>query len=116
MFRVKVDLGDIQGKVSKAVGFGQFALDEQVLKDSNFYIPKNEGTLEESGVIHSQPLRGKGEVVWNTPYARRLYYNPQYDFSKDKNPEARGLWFEHAKSQHLKEWLEVADDATKKGL
>lgn len=28
------------------------------------------------------------------PYPRRLYYHPEYNFRKDKNSKAGGLWFE----------------------
>lgn len=27
-------------------------------------------------------------------YLRRLYFHPEYNFRKDKNPDAGGLWFE----------------------
>jgi hypothetical protein len=84
----------------------QFALDQQVLKDSNFFIPKREAYLEASGIMHSR--LGKGHIEWKTPYARRLYYNPQYNFSKDVNPNAQGLWFEAAKAIHHREWAETA--------
>lgn len=84
---------------------GQFALDQQVLKDSNNYAPMDQGDLIESGIRFTQP--GTGRIMWETPYARRLYYNPQYDFSKDRNPNAGGLWFERAKSQHIRDWENI---------
>lgn len=84
----------------------QAKLDIQVIKDSNFYCPQREGTLQASAVIHSNI--GSGVIRWVTPYARRLYYNPQYHFSKDKNPNARGKWFEEAKARHLGAWLDIA--------
>lgn len=34
------------------------------------------------------------ELVSSTPYARRLYFNPQFNFRTDKNPHAGGLWFD----------------------
>ena len=36
---------------------------------------------------------GSVRLVHDTPYARRLYFHPEYDFRKDKNPNAGGLWF-----------------------
>lgn len=30
----------------------------------------------------------------NLLYPRRLYFHPEYNFRKDKNPNAGGLWFE----------------------
>ncbi|SEP56878.1 Minor capsid protein [Virgibacillus subterraneus] len=114
MFSVNIKLNNPAGRAKKAVGAGQFALDEAALKDSNYYIPKDEGYLEESGVTHSKI--GEGELIWQTKYARKLYYNPQYDFSTDMNPNAQGLWWEAAKAENLEEWLEQANKATKRKL
>lgn len=80
----------------------QYVLDNQILKDSNYYIPMDEGELMRSGIRTS--ILGSGRIQWVTPYARRLYYNPQYNFATDRNPNARGLWFEEAKRQRLEDW------------
>lgn len=104
------DLDKLANKLGKGLEKALFKTSNQVLKDSNNYIPKDTGALEQSSFTHSKPQ--EGIIEWNTPYARRLYWNPQYNFSKDVNPNARGLWFEHAKSQHLPDWLDVF----KKGL
>lgn len=37
---------------------------------------------------------GKVSVVSDTPYARRLYMHPEYNFRKNKNKNAGGEWFE----------------------
>lgn len=34
------------------------------------------------------------KIVTNAVQARRLYFNPQYDFRQDKNPNAGGEWWE----------------------
>lgn len=31
----------------------------------------------------------------DTPYARRMYFHPEYNFQKVNNPNAQGLWAEH---------------------
>ena len=36
----------------------------------------------------------KVSIVSDTPYARRLYFHPEYNFQQDKNPNAGGEWFE----------------------
>lgn len=38
--------------------------------------------------------KGKVSIVSQTPYARRLYFHPEYHFSKRENPNARGKWYE----------------------
>ena len=58
-------------------------------------VPRDVGTLEES-VTANTGLINKGTVrlEYNTPYARRLYYHPEYDFSHDENANAQGAWLE----------------------
>lgn len=107
MINMKIDLSGIKPNLKKHQEKMQVVLDEQVLKDSNNFIPKDSGNLEESGILATDP--GKGEVVWDTPYAKRLYWHPEYDFSKDSNPNARGAWFESAKSMYLKDWIKALE-------
>jgi hypothetical protein len=104
-FNVRTELGNLQSRVQQAVDAVQMQLDKEVLKDSNFFIPKDTGELERSALRASNI--GQGVLRWDTPYARRLYYNPQYNFSKDTNPNAQGLWFEAAKAQYKSDWIRL---------
>ncbi|AXN58356.1 minor head protein [Bacillus phage Wes44] len=97
---------DILDKSLEAVAKAQVVLDEQVLKDSNFFIPKDTGQAEDSGVIASQI--GKGEIIWDTPYIRKIYYGVDINFHHDMNPNAQALWFEVAKSRFLSDWVRAA--------
>ena len=45
-------------------------------------------------VDYSESSQGKVSLVANTPYARRLYFHPEYNFQTDENPNAKGHWFE----------------------
>lgn len=51
---------------------------------------QNENTF----VDYSQSPNGKASIVSSTPYARRLYFHPEYHFKKDENPYAQGKWYE----------------------
>ena len=104
----------IQVQVALAMKFGQFVLDQQVIKDGNYFVPMDQHFLEKSAILNSKV--GEGRIVWQTKYARRLYYNPQYNFSKDVNSNARGLWFEAAKSMYKNEWLTATELAVKSKL
>lgn len=106
--RAELNRKKIEDKSRNAKLAAQKQLDQDVLKDSNFYIPARYWILRDSGIRASQI--GKGRIIWDTPYARRLYYNPQYNFSKDKNPNAQGLWFEAAKANKRNEWLRHAEE------
>lgn len=102
---VSVDLSNMKPNLQKQMKRMQVALDTQVLKDSNYYAPQTDGALITSSLIASQI--GSGILMWDMPYARRLYYNPQYNFSTDRNPNARGLWFEAAKAERISEWVAI---------
>ncbi|TBX83975.1 minor capsid protein [Bacillus cereus] len=111
---IRVDTAEMEARAEEAINKAQFELDQQVLKDSNFYIPKDTGELERSSIRFSRP--GEGHIEWNTPYARRLYYNPQYNFSKDVNPNAKGLWFEEAKARHVNDWARLVENEIRRNL
>lgn len=57
------------------------------------------GTLqnESTYVDMSNSSNGTVTIVSSTPYARRLYFHPEYHFDKGENPNAGGMWY--------KDWL-----------
>lgn len=38
--------------------------------------------------------KGTVKIVSSTPYARKVYFHPEYNFKKDKNKNAQGRWFD----------------------
>jgi hypothetical protein len=59
-------------------------------------MPFDTGNLqnESTFVDRSGSASGKVSIVSSTPYARRLYYHPEYHFQKYENPFAGGKWFD----------------------
>ena len=70
-------------------------------------VPRDTGTLEGEGFFtdYSKIDEGTATLVHSTPYARRLYFHPEYNFHRepwtdaqgkehDGNPNAKGKWFE----------------------
>lgn len=70
------------------------ALHTEVVQAQVF--PRDTGNLqnESTFVDHSQSFKGKATIVSSAPYARRVYFHPEYHFKKDENPHAKGLWYE----------------------
>lgn len=66
-------------------------------------VPKDIGSLEESVATGAE--NGAGYISYNTPYARRLYYHPEYNFRQDKNPSAQGRWLDPFIHGDKKAWL-----------
>lgn len=59
-------------------------------------MPFETGNLqnESTFVDYSDSKQGKVTLVSSTPYARKLYYHPEYNFQTDENPFAGGEWYE----------------------
>lgn len=64
-------------------------VDEQVM-------PMDTGTLQNSStfVETSESSTGVVGIISDTPYARRLYYHPEYSFRTSENKNAGGKWFQ----------------------
>ena len=70
-------------------------------------VPRRDGDLSGRGFYADISKSGSGhvELVHSTPYARRMYYHPEYNFHKtswvdsagrqhDGNSNAQGHWFD----------------------
>ena len=70
-------------------------------------IPRDTGTLQnESTFVYTQDIsNGKVELISSTPYVRRLYYHPEYNFHQspwtdesgkkhEGNANAKGRWLD----------------------
>lgn len=62
-------------------------------------VPRDTGALQGEFFFVDDKDSEKGHValINSTPYARRLYYHPEYNFQTDENPNAKGKWY--------KDWL-----------
>lgn len=58
-------------------------------------MPFDTGNLQNdiTAVDYSQIANGIVKIVSSTPYARRLYFHPEYNFSRKENIAAGGKWF-----------------------
>ena len=73
------------------------ALHTEVVQAQVF--PFDTGNLqnESTFVDITDSAQGRVRLVSSTPYARRLYYHPEYNFQTKANPNAGGEWY--------KDWL-----------
>lgn len=69
-------------------------------------MPFYTGTLQNDSTFaeKSESSSGIVRIVSATPYARRLYYHPEYDFFQGKNACAGGRWFDDWLSGSKKSW------------
>lgn len=59
-------------------------------------MPFDVGTLQNVStfVDKKDSKNGIVRIVHTAPYARRLYYHPEYNFSKEENANAQGMWWQ----------------------
>lgn len=76
----------------------QKVIDSEVLRLNDSYIPKDTGQLIRSGQQNTEI--GSGEVVYQTPYARKQYYIPM-----EHKGQRSEYWFEQMKANGGKELI-----------
>lgn len=80
------------------------------LRDSQT-MPFDTGNLQNQHTYmdDSKSDQGQVSVVSDTPYARRLYFHPEINFQKGKNPSAGAGWFDPyvngSKTKTVKGWF-----------
>lgn len=77
------------------------------------------GTLQNDSTFVDDSKIGKGQVsiISDTPYARRLYFHPEYNFYQGENPNAGGEWFEPYLTGEKKDYAQKVFAASmRKGL
>lgn len=96
----KLIIHDIRNSIKKrgleAGGKVQKFIDSEVLRVTDPYVPMDTGALKSSGIRNT--TIGEGKVIYRTPYARKLYYNPQFNYQGA--PMRGGKWFERMKIDH----------------
>ncbi len=110
MFDVKLDLSDVNTMLKKRGlepgGAVQQFIDDSVLNYARPYVPFDTGILSDSGDMSTDI--GSGEVVYQTPYARKMYYNPQFNFQSA--PMRGAYWAERMIADRLDD---IVDGAAK---
>jgi len=71
----------------------QMFVDATALSLCDPLVPLDSGTLKKSGVLFT--VVGSGQIIYKTPYARKMYYNPQFKFTG--SPMRGAYWFERMK-------------------
>lgn len=101
----------------------------QALQDASMHVPKDQGTLESSGISASdkKAIDGKMTLRWQTPYAQYLWHgdvmygNPT---NRTYGPEkisftsalAREEWAKYAREVYGAEWKKVYEATLRKEL
>ena len=88
----------------------RYELASQILDDSNKHARRDTGEM----ILSSQRASDlpKGVLVWDTPYAKKVYFTGTP--SHDANPDAELMWVQVARDRYGKDWLVVFENLAKK--
>lgn len=88
--KVKVDMSKVPQKLDQITTNEQLGLyaSTQAARMMEKYVPKASGTLAGSPAKFEEPWK----VIYDTPYARRLYHGKGFKFSKQEHPAAKAYW------------------------
>ena len=109
--RIDFDISAIdtlKEKLSSRRNKAQEVLDSAVMKDTDPFVPMRQGTLASS--VLRATKEGSGEVVYDTPYARHMYYGVHYKTGKPfkystlKHPLACKEWVNASKAVNMEKW------------
>lgn len=87
---VKVDIKLNNDKIDRLIEAHLKALEmtgDATLSDikTSQVVPKDNGPLEDSSFVDTTGINwGYTRIIFDTPYARRLYWHPEYNFRHDK--------------------------------
>lgn len=110
---IELDVKRISRKVERAWEKGLAQLSEEILNDCNQYCKEKTGALIASSLTASDTKNG--ELVWDTPYAARQYYEIETAHT-DVNPNASWKWCDVAKTNHLEKWNRQANQLLEENL
>ena len=123
---MEIDLGRFEGQYSRA----QYELDNMVMTSMIPFMPMQTGTFINVTRGMSASIAGSGKVVAAAPPMGRYLYEgvvmvgersrsawaekgerkvvtaKNIDYSKAAHPKAQSHWFEAAKKEHGKKWVE----------
>lgn len=107
----------LKGRGLEPCGKVQKAIDNEVLRRSDPYVPMRTGALKKSGFLATKI--GSGEVVYGADYADEQYYHNagrgRQGIAKHNSHNYKCLrgkyWFERMKVDHLNDILKTANNA-----
>lgn len=99
---VRINLQNSFNRLQEITDRGQYALANQVLSDSNNYVPELSGDLKRLSYITND----NKQIVWSQPYANYQYYGNFRNYTK---PGTGGRWDQRASSRHIQDWLRIIE-------
>lgn len=103
--RVEFDVDALSRRYQSRTEVAQVMLDERVMKDTDPYVRYRSGALARS--VQTASHVGRGLIIYDTPYAQKVYYDTKSKVTRDVHQDATPFWFEKSKQENLKSWTDA---------
>ena len=122
---VKTDRQKLQQVLGKASELAAYALAEQMLSDSEQFVPYSGGSVQSAGNLRESGKVVRGEngvfyLVWDCVYALYQWFGVRADGShRVQHYTTSGTgkqWVETARGRYGKQWQEIAQKEFTKGV
>ena len=122
---VKTDRQKMQQVMDKATDLAKYVLAEQMLADSEKFVPYSAGSSQSAGNLRESGKIVKGEggalyLVWDTVYALYQWFGVRADGThRVRHYTTAGTgrqWVETARAQYADRWHDIAQKNFNKGL
>lgn len=101
--KVELNINDAMREIKKVSKDGVKKVSKVILDDCNEYVKEDSGELVRSSYKFSD--LNSGDIVWNTPYAKKQYYTGEPN--RSKKAKASKFWIHKAYSVNSKKWLSI---------
>jgi len=99
MVQIDINLSGVYKKLdTQNVQRGQYAVANQALADMNPFVPMDEGITRQTGHVNGDGTA----VLWDTPYVRKLFYMPMYNYT---TPGTGPRWDLKATRMFMSDWV-----------
>lgn len=122
---VKTDKAKWTGVMDHATGVALYALAEQMLADSEQFVPYSGGSSQSAGNLREHGHIEQGEsgriyLVWDTVYALYQWFGVRADGThrvrRYTTPGTGKQWVETAKARFAARWHEIVQKAFTEGI
>lgn len=109
---VTLNKAKVKARIRSGTDYARQMVTENVKKYSDPFTPRDKGPLIETAQVDTK----EGEITYIQPYAKRLWNGIDFNFSKDKNPQATFQWCDKGVQANKKALDTVAQNAFTKGM
>lgn len=117
-FKIEIDHAKLQSKIKKGCELAEKAVAEQIINDSDQFVPRLEGDLRS----FTRPITEGGNtfVVYDSPYALYQWFGVRADgthaVAKYTTPGTGTQWILKAEERYRNDWLKIAQKEFAKGV